>query len=804
MNRDLTDTSGFTTEHYTGDLPGREEIARLLAASARPFVIASDRELSVLRRGLTKEGWKRSLYLQDAPDDITILSGIGLLSLANQWLATAIDIPARGGSYGDFFCDDGARLEIPHYGSSVGKYRCPGCGRTYSGGKYDAAARWFQHNALANGCLALALVYQIDRDQECAEKAIELLLSYAKAYPGPSTETSGGMMDSSQDEAAWLIPLAQAYDLVYHTRFLSPVDRDAIENKLLRHAAQRLERTDDTGSAASWQLAAIGVTGCALKDAGLLSAAIMEFTNQLNNELGHDGLWPESVHAHHFSSLSAFIHLAEACSRAGIDLFNYQPSPRRCLKSMFAAPISYAYPSFQLPAIHSGPYFSNLPLSLYEIAFRRWTDPIFAWVLRTGYDYSKYPGNDTPIKCHQEFTRSSFYAFLFGRDLPGRVQEPKLVSTNHPGIGICTLRSDTGSMLTLDYGSFLPHGQLDKMGITLYANNKPLCADYGTPGSGSAVADYYNGTSCHNTVVVDGRHQERASESRLLEFRQGEYLQIAEAESREAYPGVTHTRRIMMACDIAIVRDLLESDSEHVYDWLLRCEGELTDLPPTVNPTADAPEWFTEAASLGEIASFTARWHDGGSGLAGFFAMDAPGTVIRARCPAETAARTVPVVSLRRKGAKASYLSLLVPYKGDAPQIDCSGNIIKIVRGETTNWIYTADSPQNQPYAKPEIESDAEIAAVSELNGEVVCCGLYGGSYVKLRGEPLVMAAGRFDRIEIRLDSRNPAIAFEGASGGYLRLKCHSRAMRVNGHRISATGLNGMATIRLVGVLAGA
>ncbi|MEN6520766.1 MAG: heparinase II/III family protein [Armatimonadota bacterium] len=807
MDRDLTNTSGYIAKNYTCDLPGKDEIARLLAASARPFVVASDRELSVLRRGLTKEGWKRSLYLQDAPEDAFSLSGTGLLARANQWLATSIEIPERGGSCSDFYCDDGTKLELPVHGSTSGEYRCPGCGKTYSGDKYSAAARWFHHNALANGCLALALVHQIDRDQEYAEKAIEILLSYAKAYPASSTgEDLGGMMDQPQDEAAWIIPLAQSYDLVYHSRFLTPVDRDAVENKLLRQAAQRLAKLDVTGSEASWRLAAVGIVGCALKDAGLLSASLADFSNQIKNELGHDGIWPESVHTHHFSSLSAFIHIAEACSRIGIDLFNYQPAPRRCLKSMFTAPISYAYPSFQLPAINNGPYSSNLPLSLYEIAFRRWTDPVFAWVLRTGYDYSKYPESDIHINHRREFTRSSFYAFLFGRDLPGRVQEPKLVSTNHPGLGICTLRSGGGSMLTFDYGPFLQHGQLDKMGITLYANNKPLCADYGTPGSGSAIADYYKGTFCHNTVVVDGSHQHPTSESRLLEFRQGEYLQIAKAESKEAYPGVHHIRRVMMACDIALVQDTLESDSEHVYDWLLRCEGELCDLPPATGHTTDTPEWITKAISLGEMADFTARWHDGDSGLASFFSMDAPGTAMRARCPAETAARTVPLVCLRRKGKKASYLSLLIPYSGDAPKIACSGNAIKIIRGDTVNWIYTAGLSQNHTGSsnKSEIESDAEMAAVSEVNGEVVCCGLYNGSYVKLRGEPLLMAAGQFDRIEIRLDSRNPIIAFEGASGGYLRLKCHSRAMRVNGHRISATGFDGMATIRLVGVLAGA
>lgn len=800
-------TSNYTTRHNgTEHILSREDTSRLLAATARPFVIACDRELSVLRRGLTKEGWKRSLYLQDMPDDITTLSGTGLLARANYWLDAEIKIPDRGGRYDDYFCDDGNRLETPSQIPTNNGYKCPGCGRVYTGETYEAAARWFRHHALAAGCLTLALVFQIDRDQECAEKAVEILKNYAYAYPGAHTdEITGGMMYHSKDEAEWIIPLAQAYDLVYHCRFITPVDRDAIENKLLRQVALGLNEIDCKGASESWHLAAVGIIGCALKDAGLLNTAIAKFAGQIENELGDDGIWPESSHIQHFSALTAFVHLAEVCSRVGIDLYNYRPRRDKCIKSMFTAPLVYAYPSFQFPAIHNSPYFSNLPLPLYEIAFRRWGDPAFAWVLKTGYGYSRRPESDIHIKCRQDFTRSSLYAFLFGRDLPGRVQEPRLVSSDMKSIGICILRNEAGSMLTLDYGMALPYGRLDKMGITLFANKKALCADYGTPGDGSAAAGYYSGTAGHNTVVVDGKPQQRMAEVVLTEFRKGEYLQMAEAESKETYPGVTHNRQVVMAYDIAVIRDMLKSDVEHVYDWLLRCEGEMYGFPGNTVQKVDVCEQFRDALCLdNEADSIVLGWDDNGPGLRGMFVMDAPGTVIKAECPAETTSRTVPLLDLRRKGKTAGFISLLVPYTDDIPEITCCGKVMKAARGNTVDWIYVADAPHCNDGDTSELESDAEIAAVRVVDGKVTCCGLYGGSYVRLNGEPLIMAAGRFDKIEIRLDSRNPVVAFEGASGGYLRLKCHSRAMRVNGHRISAACTDGMATIRLVGVLAGA
>ena len=72
------------------------------------------------------------------------------------------------------------------------------------------------HGWLAQAALDLALVSAIEHKPEYAAKAAEILLKYAEAYPGPHTTTvAGGMIYQSLDEAMWVIPLAQAYDLVY-------------------------------------------------------------------------------------------------------------------------------------------------------------------------------------------------------------------------------------------------------------------------------------------------------------------------------------------------------------------------------------------------------------------------------------------------------------------------------------------------------------------------------------------------------------------------------------------------------------
>ena|ERR1041385_579978 len=62
-------------------------------------------------------------------------------------------------------------------------------------------------------------------------KAAEILLRYAEAYPGPHTSNlEGGMIYQSLDESMSVIPLAQAYDLIYES--LNESKRKKIEDFL--------------------------------------------------------------------------------------------------------------------------------------------------------------------------------------------------------------------------------------------------------------------------------------------------------------------------------------------------------------------------------------------------------------------------------------------------------------------------------------------------------------------------------------------------------------------------------------------
>src|SRR5512144_2675140 len=106
--------------------------------------------------------------------------------------------------------------------------------------------------------------------------------------------------------------------------------------------------------------------------------------------------------------------------------------------------------------------------------------------------------------------------------MPEKPPQPVFKSINFPVLGIAVLRQEKPlaeqTMLTFDYGRHLGHGQLDKMGVTLFSHGRVLAADYGTCSYGSEILPYYTGTHSHNTVMVDGADQKHTRDSDLLAF----------------------------------------------------------------------------------------------------------------------------------------------------------------------------------------------------------------------------------------------------------------------------------------------
>ncbi len=646
---------------------------------ARPSVLLDGERLAEVRRELEAPSWRRELY------------DTGVRANADLWVSREIVIPPRSGHYHHFFCTDGTLLEIPgDQRFTTREYRCPACGKVYAGKRYTGGRRHFEHRWLYGACRDLALTGALEQDARYTNKAAEILLKYAEAYPGPHTSPrEGGIMFQSLDEAVMMIPLAQAYDLVRAAGALDENQCRSIEHGLFWPSAEGLVAMGVGGNWGSWHLCAVGVIGVATRHQRFTDYGVRQFKRQIREQLGTDGLWPESVHTYHFYPLRAFIHLAEACAHAGIDLWGWRADNGNGLEDMFTAPLRYMYPDTRLPAINDGWFDTFLPGTQYEIAYYRYRKPELAWALERCH--ARLPRNQLKEE-GEGYAYVEPWALLHGVDLPESPEPPPLKPHDFDHLGIAVLRNDPWTagppiMLTFDYGPYLGHGQLDKLGVTLYGLNRLLAADYGTPGYGSEIMPYYHGSTSHNVVVVDRGDQAKTGTRALTLFRRepGDDSEFAcalarpQAQADEVYPGVQWKRSVAVGAGSAAIFDSLRSETAREFDWLFHCEGERLDLPGEANllpieAEAGYPYFSSVQAYACADTATTAVWRlDGGAELWLYIEHGPEAVVFTARCPAETGARTVPAIIVRSRSLRADFSALLMPRGGSGTEAPVEG-----------------------------------------------------------------------------------------------------------------------------------
>jgi hypothetical protein len=755
----------------------------------------SEREISVLRRGLTKQGWKRSLYLQPLSRHAGIYSAAGMLARANRGLQRHIEVTHEAGSGDDFRCQCGARLRLPDDLQVSKHYACTVCDHTTSGSVYDRAVRYLQLEDLVGTALDLAIIFAIERDKSYAEKAVDVLLAFADAYRTSSAASQPRLAARPEDEAACIIALAQTYDLIYYCRHLTPEHRKRIEG-MLRTAAQSFQQLGSRGASGSWLLAAAGIVGLAMRDVGLVGYALEAVRRQLVEELGQDGLWPGALVGVHIKSLYALVHLAEACCRSGIDLYNWEPAPGRSLRAMFTALLNCAYPSLRLPALAGDSYDSFVPLDLYEIACRRWSDVTFAWVLKKGYRL----GESQACPDHQghtdHFRRTSFYAFLFGRDLPGRVGSPVFRNHAFGELGLSTLRNNDSCMATLRWGHCRGVEDQDTLGFTFYANDVLLAPDYGRGCGGPEVSEWSACGAARNTVLVDGQCSRRVRRNTLVSGQYGGYLCYAMAEAAAAQPQVQHIRRVVLVDGLCIINDELASDFDHEYDWIARFAGDVrvSGTEPDAKAGWDGHPMIAVESAYKIRAGGRLDWL-GGDGAVSLGLWPSTGDALMAvgSCPGETLARKVAVVACRQRAKSAEFTAALATSESREVELSMHGGVISAARSDSTDYIRVGPG-----HARSQLlETDGEVAAVRVHGEKIQAVAIVGGTFIRWKGDILLECPGQTECAQVTFAERNPVVTYCGGQPGTLRIRTTARAMRVNGHRTAASTFDGHALLRI-------
>jgi hypothetical protein len=656
------------TNGMNGDEKQKEEVGRGAKPCRfdnlpRPSILLTKDRLTDLKKEIASQKWKKEIY-----------EGIVKFN-ADLWVDREINLPERTGHFHRFFCTDGVKLEIPDEKTqkfTSREYKRPACGKIYTGEPYEGGRRWLENRWRYFACRDLALAYVVNGDKRYAKKAAEILIKYADAYPGRhTTHLEGGICYQSLCEAVMMIPLAQAYDLICDSGVLSDEDKKRIEYDFFWESAEGLVKMGIGGNWGSWHLCAVGTIGLATRHQRFIDHGISSFKSQIEKQSGSDGLWPESVHTYHFYPLSAFVHFAEACANTGEDLYNWKAENGHTLKSMFTAPISYMYPDARLPAINDGWYESWLRTGQYEAAYYRYREPELAGAL-----LRSYRGMDRGAGFDQEQFHDEPWVLILGAEIPKDTPALLLKSIDFDNLGVCVLRTGNPSIekeiaLTFDYGRFLGHGQLDKMGVTLFAEGRVMAADYGTPGYGSAILPYYTGSLSHNIIMVDGKNQEKTRKGKLSVFHDTPILKAARSETDEAYPGVKWTRTVMLTDSYVAIIDDLESAEDHLYDCFFHSEGDELKLEgcatsPTLAETLTYSYISEVNGLLPERELGKAVWiFKDGATLSAWFEQTPGLQLFSAQTPAETGARTVPLLILRRKSKTARFLTILFPKEKD-------------------------------------------------------------------------------------------------------------------------------------------
>ncbi len=625
-------------------------------AAVHPCVLVNNERLSLVRAEvLQKKSERKAIYENYVKAN------------ADYWLNRSITIPETGGWIHDYFCADGSMLEVPDNKlfdpKSPGK--CPKCGKTYLNDKVLAARRSFEHYWLCGAVRDLSLVYAIEGKGEYAEKAIEILSKYADFY------TDRTILKQTLEEAVVLIPLAESYDLLYNA--MTEAQRLHIVEDLLWPAAQSLTKSGMTGNWGSWHLSAIGVVGYATRHQRFIDFATRQFKEQIANQLGDDGLWPESVHTYHFYPLSGFLAFVEAAMNNGDDLYQWEAKPGKSIKKMFTAPLRYVYPNMQLAAINDGWYESYLPQDQYVMAYHRYRSPEFVWasqqILRGGKSGAI-----------GDFLDPHYRNLLYGEPSTERVIKPNFSSIDFPVLGIAILRQGSGlparkeMMMTFDYGPFLGHGHPDKMNITLFANGRTIVPDYGTTGYASPSNQFLKSTPSHNTIVVDGKSQPATKDRNLIAFIDTPTFKLASALTKEIVQGSSWTRTVMMTDEYAVVWDRIDGTAKHQYDWFFHAEGKSLLFPGSGAGTSVASpseeefsyKFITDVKrqKLSEN-SVRSQWDSNDTGLGLWFMNndEQDQVIYSSRMPTDEG-KQVPLLVLRQNSAKVEFVAVVKPMKG--------------------------------------------------------------------------------------------------------------------------------------------
>lgn len=659
----------------------------------------------------------------------------------------------------------------------------------------DAQAK--AHSMLSKMAGWLGWAYQLTDKEAYAEKAREILVGYARLYPNDYKEHKGvhasdtsKVMAQRLSEAMWLLPLIQAYDMVYNAKCMSDDDRKLIENDLIRcavtfinqkrsaaeEAAARQKanpnwRTADpeagqgpVGNWVNFYNAAFIQAGIVLKDQDWIDVGAASTRMMVARGIGEDGMWKEGAIGYQLFARQALVACMEPLARRGCDLYGFQ----QCrVKNLWDSPLKYAYPDGTAPGIHDSGRVqvgSDWTAMAYDFAWLRYQDPNYGSIV-----------NAAERQVFQ--SEGCYFPTVVYQPLP--VKEIAGVgSVIFDTLGYAILRGNERgkqTFLLMDYGPHGGgHGHPDKLNLILFADGDELA---GEPQmyryEDARHAEWTRPTIAHWTVSVD-MHEQAPTTGRLLAFYDAGEVKVMRGVCTTAYAGVGLDRTVVQlpGCVVDLYRGW--GKANRTYDYPLCFRGALdclkgvdaATLKPLGPPTSRGYKHIAVREPLTTDKDWSGTWQRDAASADPKTGDDAratpanrvqvtllgePQTVVFAGMNADQRQQVV----ARRQGKETVFAAVINPYKDlnvvkSVEKLGVTGPVpaygLRIRRDDgSADVIVVRYDPQKGglPAEASSFDDGKTDALVSvarlDAKGAVTGLGMLGGTHFSLAGQTLTL-----------------------------------------------------------------
>ncbi|MGQ1892015.1 heparinase II/III domain-containing protein [Thermophagus sp. OGC60D27] len=512
----------------------------------------------------------------------------------------------------------------------------------------------YTHNKHKSNYIAMygaGVLWQLTGEEKYAEFVKNMLLEYAALYPQlgrhpvKASYAPGKLFWQSLNEAVWLVYTIQAYDCVFS--YLDPQDRLTIETNLLRpyvdflsvESPKVFNRVHNHGV---WAVAAVGMTGLALRDDELVERALYGvegdqpkdkeanesgFLVQLTELFSPDGYYTEGPYYQRYALLPYLLFAQSLESnRPDLRIFAFRDS---VLKKAVLT-------TLQLTNVDGRFFPINDAIKEMSLAA-----PELVNAVDIIYNVDQSQKELLSIARQQGEVVFSRGGVAVARDLEKGEAKPFIRRSRqffdgaHGDKGaIGVLRSEEREQaIVMKYASHgMGHGHFDRLSVMFYDSGHEILTDYGA--ARFVNIEYKHGgrylpendtwaqqTIAHNTLVVDqmsqfGGNVKKASKTDgtpwFFKVDQ-ETVKVMSAKELNAYPGISLHRTLALIEDSVLLKNPLivdvfraasDADQVHTYDLPFHYDGQIlhTNFPY---------ERFKILKAFGSSNGYQHLWNEG-------------------------------------------------------------------------------------------------------------------------------------------------------------------------------------------------